>query len=95
MQKFIHYVQEKITDEMLISGTEDKVMLYNVSFMCNGIGCSNLVETNADIETAEEYFIQEKLNGDRSQFIGISKNNEAYKPGKPIHKMPNNWKPER
>lgn len=22
MQKFIHYVQEKITDEMLISGTE-------------------------------------------------------------------------
>ena len=23
MQKFIHYVQEKITDEMLISGTEE------------------------------------------------------------------------
>ena len=67
-------------------------MVYNVSFMYNGVGCVNLVDADADIETAKEYFIQEKLNGDRSRFVGISENNESYKPGKPIHKMPSNWK---
>lgn len=46
-------------------------MVYNVSFMCNGVGCANLVDADADIETAKEYFIQEKLNGDRSRFVGI------------------------
>ena len=50
-------------------------MVYNVSFMCNGVGCANLVDADADIETAKEYFIQEKLNGDRSRFVGISENN--------------------
>ena len=67
-------------------------MLYNVSFMINGVGCANLIETNTDMKTAEEYFIQEILNGDRSRFIGICKNNESYKPGKPSHKMPSDWK---
>lgn len=57
-------------------------MVYNVSFMYNGVGCANLVDADADIETAKEYFIQEKLNGDRSRFVGISENNESYKPGK-------------
>ena len=38
-------------------------MVYNVSFMYNGVGCANLVDADADIETAKEYFIQEKLNG--------------------------------
>ena len=67
-------------------------MLYNVSFILNGICCANLVETDADIETATEYFIQEHLNGDRSRFIGISENNESYKPGKPIYRIPSDWK---
>ena len=49
-------------------------MVYNVSFMYNGVGCANLVDADADIETAKEYFIQEKLNGDRSRFVGISEN---------------------
>ena len=52
-------------------------MLYNVSFMLNGV---------------KEYFIHEHLNGDKNRFVGISENNESYKPGKPVHKMPNNWK---
>lgn len=67
-------------------------MLYNVSFMINGVGCANLVDTDADMETAKEYFIQEYLDGDGSRFIGISENNESYKPGKPIYKIPNDWK---
>ena len=67
-------------------------MLYNVSFLLNEIYCADLVETDADIDMAKEYFIQEHLNGDRSRFVGISENNESYKPGKPIHKMPSNWK---
>lgn len=67
-------------------------MLYNVSFMLNGVSCANLVDTDAGMETAKEYFIQEHLDGDRSRFVGISENNESYKPGKPIHKIPNDWK---
>lgn len=67
-------------------------MLYNVSFMINGVGCANLVDTDAGMETAKEYFIQEHLDGDGSRFVGISENNESYKPGKPIHKIPNGWK---
>lgn len=67
-------------------------MLYNVSFMLNGIGCANLIETDANIETAKEYFIQEHLDGDKSRFVGISENNESYKPGKLIYRIPNDWK---
>lgn len=67
-------------------------MLYNVSFTINGISCANLIDANADKETAKEYFIQEHLDGDRSRFIGISESNESYKPGKPVHKMPDNWR---
>lgn len=64
-------------------------MLYNVSFIINGVDCANLIDTDIDMETAREYFIQEELNGDRSRFIGIVENNESYKPGKPVHKIPN------
>lgn len=67
-------------------------MLYNVSFTINGVSCANLIDTDTDMETAKEYFIQEKLNGDRNRFIGIVENNESYKPGKPVHKMPSDWK---
>lgn len=67
-------------------------MLYNVSFMLNGVDCANLVDSDADMETVKEYFIHEHLNGDKNRFVGISENNESYKPGKPVHKMPNNWK---
>lgn len=67
-------------------------MLYNVSFMLNGVDCANLVDADADMEMVKEYFIHEHLNGDKNRFVGISENNESYKPGKPVHKMPNNWK---
>lgn len=70
-------------------------MLYNVSFLLNEIYCADLVEIDADIDMAKEYFIQEHLNGDRSRFVGISENNESYKPGKPIHKIPRDWKRKR
>ena len=38
-------------------------MLYNVSFMLNGVDCANLVDADADMETVKEYFIHEHLNG--------------------------------
>lgn len=34
-------------------------MLYNVSFMLNGVDCANLVDADADMETVKEYFIHE------------------------------------
>lgn len=69
-------------------------MLYNISFLINGVSCANLIDTDADMDMAKEYFIQKYLNGDISRFLGISENHECYKPGKPIHKMPSNWKRE-
>lgn len=48
-------------------------MLYNVSFMLNGVDCANLVDADADMETVKEYFIHEHLNGDKNRFVGIYK----------------------
>lgn len=67
-------------------------MLYEVSFELNGVYCANLVETNTGMETAKEYFIQEKLDGDRSRFCGISEHYGSRKPGMPIHTVPDGWK---
>lgn len=67
-------------------------MLYEVSFELNGVYCANLVETNNGMETAKEYFIQEKLDGDRSRFCGISEHYGLRKPGMPIHTVPDEWK---
>ena len=53
-------------------------MLYNVSFMLNGVDCANLVDDDADMETVKEYFIHEHLNGDKNRFVGISENNESF-----------------
>ena len=53
-------------------------MLYNVSFMLNGVDCANLVDADADMETVKEYFIHEHLNGDKNRFVGISENNESF-----------------
>ena len=44
-------------------------MLYNVSFMLNGVDCANLVDADADMETVKEYFIHEHLNGDKNRFV--------------------------
>ena len=70
-------------------------MLYEVSFELNGVYCANLVETNNGMETAKEYFIQEKLDGDRSRFCGISEHYGLRKPGMPIHTVPDGWKEKK
>ena len=46
--------------------------------------CANLVETNTGMETAKRVFYQEKLDGDRSRFCGISEHYGLRKPGMPF-----------
>ena len=66
-------------------------MIYEVSFIVNDTGCANLIEA-ADKTIARAYFIQECLDGEESQFIGIHEFYGSPKPGMPIHKIPDNWK---
>lgn len=65
-------------------------MIFNVTFKCGSVYCANLVEAD-DIDTARVYFIEKILKGNESRFVGISPNNEGYKPGKPYHKVPALW----
>lgn len=67
-------------------------MLYNVSFMLNGVDCANLVDADADMETVKEYFIHEHLNGDKIGLLEFPKITNLTNQENLVHKMPNNWK---
>lgn len=56
---------------------------YEVSFVCNGVYCTNLVQAG-DIETAKTWFVRHVLSKDE-QFVGITKCRSEIKPGEPIH----------
>ncbi|MBQ8135644.1 MAG: hypothetical protein IJ192_14800 [Clostridia bacterium] len=60
---------------------------YNVSFKKNEVYQARLVRAE-DIETAEAYF---KFIEPNAEFIGIAKNYEGYKPGKPMEIVPEGW----
>lgn len=61
--------------------------VFNISFIKNGIGQANLCKAET-AEQAQAYF--ESIAPD-VEIIGVSVNNECYKPGKPCHEVPEGW----
>ena len=61
--------------------------LYNISFIENGIGQANLCKAE-NAEQAKAYFESIAPN---AEVIGVTENNESYKPGKPCHVVPDGW----
>lgn len=60
---------------------------YNISFIENGIGQANLCKA----ETAEQAVAYFQSIAPAAEIIGVSENNESYKPGKPCHIVPDGW----
>lgn len=61
--------------------------VFNISFIKNGIGQANLCKAET-ADQARAYF--ESIAPD-AEIIGVSVNNEGYKPGKPCHEVPDGW----
>lgn len=86
---------QRVSKEKVVKQSEfkeqvdcDSTKLYDVSFEKNGIGQSNLVRTNKDIDTIKDFFKQVK----GCEVYGVRETTpESMKPGKPIVSIPEDY----
>ncbi len=83
----ISFEKELTQDSPCYNGKENTMEIYNVSFQKNDVYQARLVKAQS-MEQAEAYFRHIEPG---AEFIGISINQEGYKPGKPMEVVPEGW----